>query len=180
MKRKIIVLDRDGVINQDSDAFIKSANEWIPEPGSMDAITQLKQAGWTVVVATNQSGIRRGYYSRTTLSAMHQKMQGLLNEKGAKVDWINFSPYVADDNTPCRKPATGMLQAIEYRFNVSLAGSPMVGDTLADVKVALAKGMQPYLVRTGKGERTLATNDPILEHVPVYDNLLAAVEAILK
>ncbi|MEA3404732.1 MAG: D-glycero-beta-D-manno-heptose 1,7-bisphosphate 7-phosphatase [Pseudomonadota bacterium] len=180
MKQKIIVLDRDGVINEDSDAFIKSADEWLPLEGSIEAIAKLKQAGWTVAVATNQSGIRRGYYSRAVLSSMHQKMQGLLESRDAKVDWVNFSPYLGDDNAPCRKPSTGMLQAIENRFNVSLVGMPMVGDTLADIKVALAKGMQPYLVRTGKGERTLATADPILKGVPVYDNLQAAVEAILK
>ena len=180
MNQKIIVLDRDGVINQDSDAFIKSAEEWVPISGSLDAIVNLKQAGWIVAVATNQSGIRRGYYSRAILSSMHQKMQDLLAEKSGKVDWVNYSPYLSDDNAPCRKPATGMLTAIENRFNVSLKGAPMVGDTLADIKVALAKGMQPYLVRTGKGERTLATQDPILKGIPVYDNLLAAVEAILK
>ncbi len=180
MNNKIIVLDRDGVINEDSDAFIKSADEWLPVDGSIDAIAQLKQAGWTVAVATNQSGIRRGYYNRATLSSMHQKMQSLLKSQQAKVDWINFSPYMGDDNTPCRKPSTGMLQAIENRFDCSLQGAPMVGDTLGDMRVALAKGMQPYLVRTGKGERTLATHDPILEGIPVYDNLLAVVEAILK
>ena len=180
MKQKIIVLDRDGVINHDSDAFIKSADEWLPLDGSLEAIAKLKHAGWTVAVATNQSGIRRGYYARATLSAMHQKMQCLLMKKEAKIDWINFSPYLADDCAPCRKPATGMLTAIENRFNVSLKGAPMVGDTLADIKVALAKGMQPYLVKTGKGQRTLATQDPILKDIPVYNNLLAAVEAILR
>lgn len=180
MKQNIIVLDRDGVINEDSDAYIKSADEWVPIAGSIEAITKLKQAGWTVAVATNQSGIRRGFYSRAVLSQMHQKMQKLLNEQGAQVDWLNFSPYLGDDNAVCRKPSVGMLRAIEHRFNLSLLGAPMIGDTLADVKVALAKGMQPYLVRTGKGERTLATHDPVLKKVLVYDNLLAAVEAILK
>ncbi|WP_373020479.1 D-glycero-beta-D-manno-heptose 1,7-bisphosphate 7-phosphatase [Thiomicrorhabdus sp.] len=180
MQKKIIVLDRDGVINEDSDAFIKSPDEWHPVPGSLEAIVRLKRAGWLVAVATNQSGIRRGYYDRATLSAMHQKLQSLLMAQGANVDWINFSPYVGDDNTPCRKPSTGMLQAIENRFGVSLQGCPMVGDTLADMKVAQAKKMQPYLVRSGKGERTLATQDPVLEGIPVYDNLLAVVEAILK
>jgi len=180
LKQKIIVLDRDGVINEDSDAFIKSADEWLPVEGSIEAIAKLKQAGWKVAVATNQSGIRRGYYSRAVLSSMHQKMQDLLAAQNTKVDWINFSPYLSDDNAPCRKPSTGMLQAIENRFDVSLHGMPMVGDTLADIKVALAKGMQPHLVRTGKGERTLATLDPVLQGVPVHDNLLAAVEAILK
>lgn len=175
---KIIVLDRDGVINEDSDAFIKSADEWHPVPGSIEAIAALKKAGWTVAVATNQSGIRRGYYSRATLSAMHQKLQALLAEQNAQVDWINFSPYLGEDGAPCRKPSTGMLTAIEQRFGVSLAGAPMVGDTLGDMQVALNKGMQPYLVRTGKGERTLATGDERLQTIPVFDNLLAVVEAL--
>ncbi|MDX1347151.1 MAG: D-glycero-beta-D-manno-heptose 1,7-bisphosphate 7-phosphatase [Thiomicrorhabdus chilensis] len=179
-KQKIIVLDRDGVINEDSDAFIKSPDEWHPVPGSIEAIAKLKQAGWLVAVATNQSGVRRGYYDRATLSAMHQKLQALLGAQGAKIDWINFSPYVGGDNTPCRKPSTGMLTAIENRFGLPLQGAPMVGDTLADMRVALAKGLTPYLVRTGKGERTLESKDALLEEIPVYDNLLAAVEAILK
>ncbi len=179
---KIIVLDRDGVINEDSDAYIKHPDEWHPVPGSLEAIAKLKQAGWTVAVATNQSGIKRGYYDRATLSAMHQKLQSLLVEVDpqAKVDWISFSPYVGEDNSPCRKPSTGMLQAIENRFGISLAGMPMVGDTLADIKVAKAKNLTPYLVRSGKGERTLATEDAALEGVPVYANLLAAVQAILE
>ncbi|GAB6034028.1 D-glycero-beta-D-manno-heptose 1,7-bisphosphate 7-phosphatase [Galenea microaerophila] len=179
---KIIVLDRDGVINEDSDAYIKHPDEWHPVPGSLEAIAQLKQAGWTVAVATNQSGIKRGYYDRATLSAMHQKLQSLLAEVDpkAKVDWISFSPYVGEDRSPCRKPSPGMLQAIENRFGVSLAGAPMVGDTLADIRVAKAKKMTPYLVRSGKGERTLATDDPVLKEVAVYDNLLAVVQAILK
>lgn len=176
---KLIVLDRDGVINEDSDAYIKHPDEWHPVPGSLEAIARLKQAGWTVAVATNQSGIRRGYYSRQTLHAMHMKLVALLAERHVKVDWISYSPYVADDQSPCRKPGTGMLQAIEYRFGVSLAGCPMVGDSLADIQVAKAKGMVPYLVKTGKGHRTLATKDPILSDVAVYDNLLTVVEALL-
>lgn len=176
--QKIIVLDRDGVINEDSDAFIKSADEWVPVPGSIEAIKKLKQAGWLVAVATNQSGIKRGYYSRQTLSTMHQKFMQLLD--GETVDWISFAPYLGDDNSPARKPGTGMLTAIEQRYALSLAGMPMVGDTLADIKVAKAKGMQPYLVKSGKGERTLTTADPLLDGIPVYDNLNAVVEAILK
>ena len=178
--QKIIVLDRDGVINEDSDAFIKSPDEWIPVAGSLEAIARLKHAGWTVAVATNQSGIKRGYYSRATLSAMHQKMQNLLAQYNASVDWVSYSPYLSDDQSVCRKPATGMLQAIENRFNCSLGGAPMVGDTLGDINAALAKGMKPVLVRTGKGERTLLTEDPVLQTVPVYKNLLAFVEAFLK
>lgn len=176
--KQIIVLDRDGVINEDSDAFIKSPEEWIPVPGSIEAIKQLKKAGWIVAVATNQSGIKRGYYSRPTLSAMHQKFIDLLD--GETVDWISYAPYLSDDNSPARKPGTGMLQAIEQRFNCSLAGAPMVGDTLSDIAVAKAKSMQPYLVKTGKGERTLATEDGLLKNVPVYENLAAVVEALIK
>lgn len=173
---KIIVLDRDGVINEDSDNYIKHPDEWHPIPGSLEAIAQLKQRGWTVAVATNQSGIRRGYYNRQTLHAMHQKFQALLKSHAVKVDWISYSPYVADDCSPCRKPQTGMLRAIENRFGCSLQGQPMVGDTLADIRVAKAQSMQPFLVRTGKGMRTLASEESELEGVPVYDSLAAAVE----
>jgi len=176
--KKIIVLDRDGVINEDSDAFIKSEDEWIPVPGSIEAIKKLKRAGWTVAVATNQSGIKRGYYSRQTLSAMHQKFVDLLD--GETLDWISYAPYLADDNSPARKPGTGMLQAIEQRFNCSLKGVPMVGDTLADIGVAKAKAMQPYLVKSGKGERTIATEDELLQGVPIFENLEAVVEELLQ
>jgi D-glycero-D-manno-heptose 1,7-bisphosphate phosphatase len=179
-QQKIIVLDRDGVINEDSDAYIKHPDEWHPVPGSLEAIARLKKAGWRVAVATNQSGIRRGYYDRNTLSAMHQKLQSLLSELGAQVDWISYSPYTGDDVSVCRKPATGMLRAIELRFNVDLTGAPMIGDTLADIRVAKAKGLEPMLVRTGKGERTLATEDKDLEGVPVFNNLSAAVDALLS
>ena len=174
---KVIVLDRDGVINHDSDAFIKSPDEWLPIAGSIEAIKRLKQAGWIVAVATNQSGIKRGYYSRQTLSMMHQKFVDLLD--GESLDWISYAPYLSEDNSPARKPGTGMLQAIEKRFNCSLKNAPMVGDTMADIEVALAKSMQPYLVRTGKGERTLAKDDSRLQSIPVYDNLYAVVEALL-
>lgn len=174
---KIIILDRDGVINEDSDAFIKSADEWLPVPGSIEAIKRLKQAGWKVAVATNQSGIKRGYYSRQTLSQMHQKLQTLL--EGEQVDWISYAPYLGDDDSPARKPGTGMLQAIQQRFGLPLKDMPLVGDTLADIKVAQAMQMQPYLVKTGKGERTLATKDKALDDVPVYKNLYAVVEALL-
>lgn len=177
MAQKIIVLDRDGVINHDSDAFIKSPDEWLPVEGSIEAIKRLKKAGWIVAVATNQSGIKRGYYSRQTLSKMHQKFVNLLD--GYQLDWISYSPYLSEDNSPSRKPGVGMLQAIEKRFDCSLINAPMVGDTLADIEVALAKSMQPYLVKTGKGERTLASGDSRLQNIPVYENLYAVVEALL-
>lgn len=184
--QKIIVLDRDGVINQDSDAYIKHPDEWHPEAGSIEAIVRLKKAGWTVAIATNQSGIKRGYYDRLTLSQMHLKLQSLLMAAGgeqARIDWLNFSPYVAEDNSVCRKPLPGMLQAIENRFGLSLSGFPMIGDTLHDVSVAKLKGMRPLFVKTGKGAGILAKQDAktlaILKDVLVYDNLLAAVEDLL-
>lgn len=178
-KKKLIVLDRDGVVNQDSDQYIKHPDEWIPEPGSIEAIVLLKHAGWTVAIATNQSGIRRGYYSRETLHAMHQKMNQLLKVQGASVDWVSYSPYLSDDGAPCRKPGVGMLQAIENRFDQPLTGQVFIGDSLGDMQAADAMGMTPILVKTGKGERTLASSHPILQGIPVYDNLLKAVEALL-
>jgi len=174
---KIIVLDRDGVINEDSDDFIKSADEWLPVAGSIEAIKRLKKAGWIVAVATNQSGIKRGYYSRQTLSGMHQKFMQLLD--GEKIDWISYAPYLSEDNSPARKPGTGMLKAIEQRFNCNLQNAPMVGDTLADIKVARAMGMQPILVKTGKGQRTLESGHDVLKDIPIYESLQQVVEDLL-
>ncbi len=185
---KIIVLDRDGVINhQDSDSYIKHPSEWIPETGSIEAIVKLKQAGWTVAIATNQSGIRRGLYDHSTLSAMHQKLQNLLIAAGGQatvIDWISFSPYLATDGSVCRKPFDGMLQAIENRFNISLKGCPMIGDSLKDVEVALSKQMLPYFVKTGKGQGILDNkkieSDQLLQKAKIYPSLIMAVEDILK
>ncbi|UQB42906.1 D-glycero-beta-D-manno-heptose 1,7-bisphosphate 7-phosphatase [Thiomicrospira microaerophila] len=176
MTHKIVVLDRDGVINQDSDAFIKSADEWQPIAGSLEAIARLNEAGWLVAVATNQSGIKRGYYDRANLSQMHQKMQSLLASVGGRVDWLNYSPYLADCGSVCRKPLDGMLRAIELRYGQGLKGMPMVGDSLTDIQAAQQAGLVPYLVKTGKGERTLASQATCLSGVPVYENLAAWVE----
>lgn len=173
---KIIVLDRDGVINEDSDCFIKSADEWQPIAGSLEAIARLNQAGWIVAVATNQSGIKRGYYDRATLSQMHQKMQSHLASIGGRIDWLSYSPYLSDCGSVCRKPLNGMLRAIELRYNVSLKSCPMVGDSLGDIKAAQSLGLAPYLVLTGKGQRSLASGDKCLQNVPVYANLYEFVE----
>jgi D-glycero-D-manno-heptose 1,7-bisphosphate phosphatase len=187
---KLIVLDRDGVINQDSDAYIKHPDEWHPEAGALEAIVALKQAGWTVAIATNQSGLNRGYYTREILSQMHQKLQHKLVELGdetTKVDWINFSPYLSTDGSQCRKPGNGLLKMIEQRFHTSLENCPMVGDTFNDIMSAKSMKMTPYLVRTGKGQGLLKGLDnaspsekSVLDGVIVCDNLLKAVEAILK
>ena len=177
---KLIVLDRDGVINEDSDAFIKSPDEWVPVPGSLEAIARLNRAGWTVAVATNQSGIARGYYDTATLSAMHQKMQALLARQGGRVDWISTSPYLDHHNSPARKPGAGMLRAIAARYACDLHDVPFVGDTWGDVQAAQAVGMRPVLVRSGKGERTLARHGEALAQagVAVYDDLAAVAEAL--
>lgn len=180
--KQIIVLDRDGVINQDSDEYIKSAEEWQPLPGSLEAIAALKQAGWVVAVATNQSGIRQGLYDHRELSRMHQKMQDLLAPLHARVDWVSFSPYGKNDQAWCRKPGPGMLHAIERRFGVSLTNAPLVGDSWRDIEAGLFLHMNPYLVKTGKGERTLAAHFPDIKAnaVPVFADLHSVVQHLLK
>jgi D-glycero-D-manno-heptose 1,7-bisphosphate phosphatase len=152
---KLIVLDRDGVINVDSDAFIKSPDEWIPIPGSLEAIARLNQAGYRAVVATNQSGIGRGLFDIGTLNAIHNKMHRALAQQGGRIDAVFFCPHTADAQCDCRKPRPGMFVEIGRRFGVDLAGAPAIGDALRDLDAAAAVGAQPMLVLTGKGERTL-------------------------
>ena len=151
---KLIILDRDGVINQDSDAFIKSPQEWIPIPGSLEAIARLNQAGYRVVVATNQSGIARGLLNIFALNAIHQKLHTAAQSVGADIDAIFFCPHAADHNCDCRKPKPGMLHTIAKRFGVSMKGVPTVGDSLRDLQSGFVVGCVPYLVLTGKGEKT--------------------------
>lgn len=176
---KLIILDRDGVINQDSDDFIKSPDEFIPLPGSLEAISKLHKAGYTIAVATNQSGIARGYYSLDTLQKMHDKLANLLTKLGGKVDYIAYCPHGPDDNCNCRKPKPGMYHTIANHFKTELENVPVVGDSLRDLQAAQAVHAKPYLVRTGKGDRTIAKGEGI-EGVPVFDNLAAVVEQLLK
>ncbi|MGW8227679.1 MAG: D-glycero-beta-D-manno-heptose 1,7-bisphosphate 7-phosphatase [Gammaproteobacteria bacterium] len=177
---KLIILDRDGVINKDSDAYIKSPDEFIPLPGSLEAIARLKQAGYTIAVATNQSGIARGYYDETTLAAMHEKLAHLLDEKGGGVDYIAYCPHGPDDNCTCRKPLPGLLYEIRDHFKTDLTDVPMIGDSLRDIQAARTVGGYPILVKTGKGENTLAKVSDELTDVPVYSDLAAAVDALLN
>ncbi len=177
----LLILDRDGVINYDSDAFIKSADEWQPIPGSLAAIARFKRAGWQVAVATNQSGIARGYYDRAALSAMHRKLHSLLfHEFGVVLDWVCYAPYLTDQPNVARKPQPGMLRQIGITLNRSIEQQIMVGDTLADITAAQAAGMRPLLVRTGKGERTLAQQPGLVNQVAVYDDLAAVAEALIS
>jgi D-glycero-D-manno-heptose 1,7-bisphosphate phosphatase len=151
---KLVVLDRDGTINHDSDQYIKSPAEWKPIKGSLEAIARLTQAGWRVVVATNQSGIGRGLFDMATLNAIHDAMHRAVQQAGGRIDAIFFCPHRDEDQCACRKPKPGMLLEIARRLNVDLEGVPVVGDALRDLQAAAAAGAQPVLVLTGKGKKT--------------------------
>lgn len=176
---RLIVLDRDGVINEDSDEYIKSPDEFIPIPGSLEAIARLTQSGWRVTVATNQSGVARGMYDLATLQRIHDKLYRLLAAQGGQVEAIFFCPHGPQDNCECRKPKPGLFREIERCLQVSLEGVPAVGDSLRDLQAAQAVGARPLLVRTGKGERTLAKGEG-LEGIPVYADLFAVVDDLLR
>lgn len=156
---KVAILDRDGVINQDSHAFIKSPEEWIALPGSLDAIARLTEAGWRVVVASNQSGIARGLFSMDTLNAIHSKMRRELAQAGGNIDAIFICPHGPDEGCNCRKPAPGLFLDIARRYDLNLADVPAAGDSLRDLQAAYAVGCTPYLVLTGNGRKTLAQGD---------------------
>ncbi len=157
---KLLILDRDGVINHDSDAYIKSVAEWIPLPGSIEAIAQLSKAGWTVAVATNQSGIARGYYDVATLDAMHARLRTLVAEQGGELGLIVYCPHGPDAGCDCRKPKPGMLETIAAHYDVPLTGLWFVGDSLSDLEAAKAVDSQPVLVKTGKGAKTQGKSLP--------------------
>ncbi len=153
---KLVILDRDGVLNQDSANFIKNPNEWIPIPGSLEAVALLNQSGFRIVVATNQSGISRGLFDMATLNSIHDKMHRELAQVGGRMDAVFYCPHAADDHCDCRKPKTGMIEDIGKRFSVELNEVPAVGDSLRDLQAFADAGCQAILVRTGKGEETLA------------------------
>ncbi|ENO79508.1 D-glycero-beta-D-manno-heptose 1,7-bisphosphate 7-phosphatase [Thauera sp. 63] len=176
---KLIILDRDGVINADSDQFIKSPDEWKPIPGALEAIARLNQWGWRVVVASNQSGVGRGLFGMDTLNAINDKMVRSLAQVGGRLDAIFFCPHAADSTCECRKPKSGLFQQIAERFNVDLTGVPCVGDSLRDLQAGVSMGCEPYLVLTGKGMKT--REDPELppgtKIFPDLDAVAAALTA---
>ena len=177
---QLILLDRDGVINYDSEDFIKSPEEWIPIAGSLEAIAQLNRAGYRVIVASNQSGLARGLFSIDHLNRIHDKMHRQLNELGGAIEAVFFCPHSATANCACRKPKPGMFQDIAARLGVSLKGVPAVGDSLRDLQAAAAVGATPILVRTGKGQSTekeLETSE--LKQVKIYDSLAVFVNFFL-
>jgi D-glycero-D-manno-heptose 1,7-bisphosphate phosphatase len=175
---KLIVLDRDGVINRDSDQFIKSPDEWRPIPGSLEAIARLSHAGYRVIVATNQSGIGRGLFDFSMLNAIHDKMHRQLALAGGRVDAIFYCPHTADAACDCRKPKAGMLLEIGERFGVDMADVPCVGDSLRDLQAASAVNARPLLVLTGKGDRTVREGG-YPQNTVIYPDLAFTVSALL-
>lgn len=178
--KKFIILDRDGVINQDSDAYIKSADEWHPIPGSLEAIARLTQAQYRVIVITNQSGIARKLFTLDDLNQIHKKMHQQLSNIGGVIEAIFFCPHVDEDKCKCRKPCPGLFHEFANRLHAPLAKIPAVGDSLRDLQAATVSGAKPILVMTGKGEKTL--KDDSLKKVvsiPVYPNLAAFVDNLL-
>ena len=176
---KLVILDRDGVINFDSDHFIKSPAEWKPIPGSLEAIARLTQAGYRVVVASNQSGIDRGLFDMDTLNAIHDKMHRAVKAVGGRIDAIFYCPHSADSNCNCRKPKPGMFERIGACYNTDLVNAYAVGDSLRDLQAAATAGAKPLLVLSGKGKATQAEGG-IPEGTLIFEDLAAAVEHILK
>ena len=174
---KLLILDRDGVINHDSDTYIKSVAEWLPIPGSIEAIAALSKAGWTVAVATNQSGIARGYYDLATLDAMHVRLRKLVAEQGGKLGLIVYCPHGPDDGCTCRKPKPGMLQAIARHYTADLKGLWFVGDSKGDLQAALAVDSQPVLVMTGKGRKPMEGGVPA--GTLIFDDLAAVAAELI-
>lgn len=147
---KLVILDRDGTINRDSDDFVKTPEEWLPLPGALEAIARLNHAGWHVVIASNQSGLGRGLFDVASLNAMHTKMNKLLAAQGGRIDAIFYCPHTAEDGCHCRKPQPGLFEQIGARFALPLKGVPAVGDAPRDAVAAAAAGCEPHMVRTGK------------------------------
>lgn len=179
MTSRLIVLDRDGVINRDSDAFIKTPAEWLPIDGSIQAIGLLSQNGFTVTVATNQSGIGRKLLDRETLYAIHRKLRRTVKRAGGSIDRIVYCPHLPDDGCDCRKPATGLLERLGQYYGVSMRGVPVVGDAERDLQAATAIGARPILVLSGKGRETAEALRKRGIVVESYDNLLAVARQLV-
>lgn len=178
MTQSIIVLDRDGVINEDSDAYVKSAEEWRPIPGSIEAIAKLSRAGHQIAVATNQSGLGRGLFDEYSLAQMHGKMHSLVEAAGGEIAAVCFCPHQPEDYCNCRKPRTGMLERIQNELLFPLAGHYFIGDSDKDLQCAVDFAMRPVLVRTGKGLATEAQLGSRFPDLPIYNNLAEAITGL--
>ncbi|MBW9265228.1 MAG: D-glycero-beta-D-manno-heptose 1,7-bisphosphate 7-phosphatase [Candidatus Thiodiazotropha sp. (ex. Lucinisca nassula)] len=177
---KLVILDRDGVINQDSDAYIKSPEEWIPIDNSLQAIAKLSRAGYRVFVATNQSGLARGMFDIETLNAIHQKMISAVQTVGGSIEAILFCPHGPDDHCDCRKPKKGLYEEIGQRTQQSLKDVPVVGDSLRDIQAAISIKASPILVRTGNGEKTVEKLRATYPQVPVFKDLFSVTEHLIE
>ncbi|MCL4122015.1 UNVERIFIED_CONTAM: hypothetical protein GTU68_008230 [Idotea baltica] len=175
---KLLIIDRDGVVNHDSDDYIKSLDEWYPIISSISAIAQLYKAGWTVAIATNQSGISRELYNVTTLEKIHDSLRMLLKKEHAELGYIAYCPHGPNDGCSCRKPKPGLLQQIASHYLIDLRNIWFVGDSLSDLLAANAAGCQPILVKTGKGLRTLTLELP--ENTLIFDDLASVAQALIN
>lgn len=181
---KLVILDRDGTINEDRDDYVKSPDEWVPLPGALEAISRLNHEGWHTVLATNQSGLGRGLFDMASLNAIQLKMNQALMAQGGRIDAVFFCPHTPDDHCNCRKPQPGLMQQIGERFGVSLADTPMVGDNLRDMQAGMAAGCPTHLVLTGKsaGLEGGALAD-LLDKVPgtcVHTDLAAFADWLIR
>jgi len=175
---KLVILDRDGVINHDSDQYIKSPDEWTPIPGSLAAIALLNQNGWRAAIATNQSGLGRGLFDMQALNAMHTKMHKALATVGGRIDAVFFCPHLPENGCDCRKPKPGLFLEAAERFDVELPGTPMIGDSHRDLEAGAAAGCTPILVKTGKGLATLERG-PLPPGTLVFEDLAAAARYLV-
>ncbi|MHB1951430.1 MAG: D-glycero-beta-D-manno-heptose 1,7-bisphosphate 7-phosphatase [Acidiferrobacteraceae bacterium] len=176
---RLIILDRDGVINEDSDDYIKSVDEWIPIPGSIEAIARLYQNDYRIAVASNQSGVGRGLFSMDVLNRIHNRMIEAVVQQGGQVEAVFFCPHTPEQQCRCRKPRVGLFEEIADRLKVNLSTAYVVGDSLKDLEAARAVHARPALVRTGKGARTIAEGRGIAD-VPIFDDLAAFANALLE
>lgn len=176
---KLVILDRDGVINVESPDYIKSPDEWIPIEGSLEAIAKLSNSGYTIAVATNQSGVGRGYYDHETLMLIHEKLLSAVSRAGGDVDLIRYCPHHPDDGCECRKPKPGLFLILAKYYDTTLDGVFAVGDSIRDLQAAAAAGASPVLVRTGNGHKTLA-NPELDKSVPVVDDLSDFADQLLN
>lgn len=179
MARRLVILDRDGVINHDSDDFVKTPDEWLPIDGSVEAIARLSNAGFTVAVASNQSGIGRRLLDRPALEAMHEKLRALVRDAGGDVDRIVYCPHHPDDGCDCRKPAPGLYQELSRHYGVPLDGVPIIGDAERDLAAARAVNARPILVLTGKGAETFADLQQRGDRVETFADLDAAATHLI-
>jgi len=179
LPERLVILDRDGVINRDSKDFVKSADEWLPLPGSIDAIAALSAAGYKIAIASNQSGLARGLFDEQALESMHAKLRALVEDAGGHVEHIVVCPHGPNDGCDCRKPEPGLYRQIAEHFDTRLDGVPIVGDSLRDLEAAVAAGAKPILVRTGNGVNTETRLQGKLEAVPVFDDLAAFARSLV-